>query len=263
MATGLKKKDSVKKSPAKVLSDKVLYLYAVSMHTPPKIVGLSGIDGVTPVEAIHCAEFVCWISKVDRAEFADELANNMENLDWLAQKTTQHQQIVSAIAESTDVMPARFGTVFLSESSLTRDIEERKALLRSDFRRIEGTEEWGIKVFKLPPKQAARTPIRSGKEYLQAKSAILRMRADHERDEEISQFVSALEKLAVASADGGRIAGGRRDLQFQTSILVRRTHRKKLEDVLRQFSTAWEDSRQIECTGPWPPYSFVSRVSSL
>src|SRR5689334_3779026 len=128
MATGLKKKDSIKKSPAKVLSDKVLYLYAVSMPTPPKIGELPGVDGVTPVEAIHCAEFVCWISKVDRAEFADELAKNMENLDWLAQKTTQHQQVVSAIAESTDAMPARFGTIFLSESSLAHDIEERKAI---------------------------------------------------------------------------------------------------------------------------------------
>jgi hypothetical protein len=29
--------------------------------------------------------------------------------------------------------------------------------------------------------------------------------------------------------------------------------------VLEKFANQWTRERRIECTGPWPPYSFVSR----
>jgi hypothetical protein len=28
--------------------------------------------------------------------------------------------------------------------------------------------------------------------------------------------------------------------------------------VLRKYAQQWGEERSIECTGPWPPYSFVS-----
>ena len=42
-------------------------------------------------------------------------------------------------------------------------------------------------------------------------------------------------------------------------LLLRRPDRKKFEAILRRFSRQWAGAKQIECTGPWPPYSFVSR----
>jgi len=50
-------------------------------------------------------------------------------------------------------------------------------------------------------------------------------------------------------------------LQYQVSVLVKRTDRTKLQNLLRRFSRDWKDKRKIEITGPWPPYSFVSRES--
>ena len=38
---------------------------------------------------------------------------NMQDLDWLAAATTRHQQVVSAIAQAADILPARFGIEFL------------------------------------------------------------------------------------------------------------------------------------------------------
>jgi hypothetical protein len=34
--------------------------------------------------------------------------------------------------------------------------------------------------------------------------------------------------------------------------------RKQWDNVLRRYATEWGAERSIECTGPWPPYSFVS-----
>jgi Gas vesicle synthesis protein GvpL/GvpF len=244
-----------KKSAA---ADPVLYLYGLTKNAepPPQT---PGVDDIARIESINCAGLVCWISRVSRAEFADNLAKNIENLDWLAPMSVRHQRAVAAIAERADILPARFGTVFLDEPSLMANIKSRKVELQEDFRRIQGSEEWGVKVFALPP-QATPLPssVRSGKEYLQAKSA-LRKRVNKGSDAQIVPLADALKEISVATAQGGSISGGRRDLQFQISVLVRKRDREKLEDVLAEFSRRWKRTHKIECTGPWPPYSFVSR----
>jgi len=220
---------------------------------------ISGVDGKAPVEQFGCAGLKCWISHVSRADFADNLSKNMENLDWLAEVTPRHQTVLAAIAEVNDVLPARFGTVFLNRSSLEDDIANRKPVLLSDLKRIKGNEEWGVKVFAVRPELAEIPPVESGKSYLQVKSALMRARKPSESDGEIARFAEKLEKLSVATAEGGKISGGRRDLRYQVSLLMKRGNRKKLDAVLQRFENEWKNQRHIECSGPWPPYSFVTR----
>src|SRR5437016_3182022 len=141
--------------------DSVLYLYAVTKSgagDPPQ---LRGVDGQARIEAIACAGLTCWISRVSSSEFGESFSKRLEDLDWLAVVSVRHQRAVAAIAESRDTLPARLGTVFLSEASLEADIRKRKAALDAD--------------------------------------------------------------------------------------------------LLRRFSRQWKDTHKIECSGPWPPYSFVSR----
>lgn len=242
-------------------NDKVLYMYGItqSLARPDKI---RSVDGKASVETIQCGTLICWVSPVPKSEFADELSRNMENLDWLAAMSTRHQESVSAIARAADVLPARFGTVFLNESSLRADIQKRQAELLADFERIRDCEEWGVKVFAgRPAKVDLPKTLKTGKDYLKAKSAILESRARKAPDEEIRSFAHALEEVSETAAEGGRISAGRRDLLFQVSLLLKRANRQKFAAILKQFSKQWKKRRKIECTGPWPPYSFVSRGS--
>ena len=248
-----------KQPNARAENKKVLYLYGITKSSEP-VPPVLGVDDVAKIEPIPCAGLVCWISRVPGYDFAENLAQNIENLDWLAAMSVRHQRAVSAISESAEVLPARFATIFLDESSLTADIKSRKSALEADFKRIQGSEEWGIKVFALPPRTIPLPAnVRTGKDYLQAKSAMLRKRPTQEEDEEIKSFAEALKKISVATAEGGSISGGRRDLQYQVSLLLKKTNRQKLEALLGRFSTQWKQTRKLECTGPWPPYSFVSR----
>jgi hypothetical protein len=242
-------------------ADTVLYLYGVSTSSPRKLPAVAGVDGSASVETIDCGGIICWISRVPRGDFADNLPKNIENLDWLAPMTQQHQRTVTAIVETTDLLPSRFATIFMSEASLCADMKQRKAALEADLKRIKGSEEWGVKVFAVPPKVERPATVRSGKDYLQAKSALRKARQPAAGGEEIEHFASELEKLSVDMAEGGRISGGRKDLQYHMSLLLRRADRPKLQKVLKRFSAEWEGKRQIECTGPWPPYSFVSRLT--
>ena len=241
----------------------VIYLYGVTQNIAKDLGHTVGIDGASAVESLPLSGLTCWISRVSRTDFADQLQRNMENLDWLANATIHHQRVVSTIAQVADVLPARFATVFLNELSLAEDLESRKRILRADLKRIKNSDEWGIKVFRVQEKpEWPSTPVRTGKEYLKAKAVLLQRRPDQASDSDIARFAGALKRIAVKTADVGKVSGGQRGLQWQTSLLLRRADRRKLETLLKKFSEEWANRRQIEATGPWPPYSFVSRETA-
>ncbi len=237
----------------------VIYLYGITSK-PGDLGEVTGVDGVSRVTALECAGLFCWVSRVSRTDFAERLQEHMDDLDWLATATVQHQRVVSTIAQVGDILPARFGTVFLNEVSLEQDIHRRKRVLAADLRRIKNSDEWGVKVFRIAPKADLPTaPVRSGKEYLKAKASALQRRPAKGSDTDIERFSSALKRIAVDTAEAGKISGGLRGLQWQTSVLLKRADRKRFEALLKKFAKQWANRRQIETTGPWPPYSFVSR----
>ena len=221
-------------------------------------IGSVGIDGLHPVHSLTCGEFVCWVCEVDQASFADAVERNMENLEWLALHGVRHQQVVGEVAEKMTIVPARFGTVFSGEPALLKDVQGRKAALNKVFARVDGGDEWGVKVFAERQVAAvAVTKARSGKEYLQQKAARLKKRPER-NDQELQELATALGKIATDSAPSGKVSGAQPNLLWQATFLVPRTKRKPWDQVLQNFVERWEGQRRIEVNGPWPPYSFVS-----
>jgi hypothetical protein len=241
-------------------SNRVLYFYGVTESRAADPIEKPGVDLQSNIEAVACEDLTCWISRVSAVDFETDLARNMENLDWLATASVAHQRAISAIAQDIEILPARFGTVFRNERSLRKHIHEQLPEIKKNLKRIKGADEWGVKVFAATPRVAPLPAVRSGKDYLKAKAALLpkkRSRADS--NGEFTEFENALRRVALDSAAVGNVSSGQRGLRFQTSLLVKRKDRKKLEAVLKKFSRRWAEARQIECTGPWPPYSFVSQ----
>lgn len=248
---------STKKTTA---PSRVLYLYAIS-QSPQRAaptIKAEGIDGSAPVEAVRCGNYLCWVSRVAKADFADNISERMENLDWLAATGLRHQGVVSEIAGQLATLPARFATVFLSEASLANHVDKRKSALLAAFARVADADEWGVKIFALAlPKARAATPPSSGSEYLRRKAETLQPRAARKIDDDVAEFVSVLKQIAVADTPGGKASAGQPGLLWHGSFLIRRKDRKKLDVVLKKYATAWRDVRRIDCSGPWPPYSFV------
>lgn len=264
MATGVKAKVLAKAVSRAQMQSRVIHLYGVTQAPgPPKNVfrDLKGVDGIAAVEPLECGGLICWISRVPEADFARDLAKNMHDLDWLAAVTTRHQETISAIAGGADILPARFGLEFLNDTSLRSHTESRQAALKADFERLQGRQEWGVKVFALPAAPPPKKKFRTGKEYLQAKSALSR-RAAREPDPALLEFAKALESIADRTADGGKFAAARRDLQFHKVLLLKRSDRAKLEALIRNYSRKWKGRKLVECTGPWPPFSFVTQTES-
>ena len=239
-------------------ADRALYFYGVTQTGSGKMVSAEGVDGVASVEAVPCASLVCWVSRVSRAEYADHLSENMENLEWLAAASVRHQRVVARIAASASILPARFGTVFLREASLEAHVHKHKRSLVAAFRRIANADEWGVKVFSLATQPAPMLHAASGTEYLRRKAAAIKTASRNALHPEVRSFAAALRRVAQDSAAGGKVSGGQRDLEWLASFLLRRSRQKQWRAVLDRFAARWQRSRRCECSGPWPPYSFVS-----
>jgi len=261
-ARGLNAKPLANAAPRARSQSQVIHLYGVTRPPGPSresFHDLTGVDGIAAVEPIECAGLICWISRVPETDFARDLARNMQDLEWLAAASTRHQEAVSAIARGTDILPARFGLEFSNDQSLRSHIETRRAALKADFERVQGRQEWGVKVFALPAAQLPKKKFRTGKEYLQAKSALLGA-VSGPPDPALLEFAEALESIADQIAEGGKFAAARRDLEFHKVFLMKRSDRPKLEALIRGYSRKWKGRKRVECTGPWPPFSFVTQT---
>jgi len=248
-------------STRKVAVSKGLYLYGVSKPAPKSGAALvpsnPGIDGASAIRAIACGDFLCWVSDVDHANFAQAMERNIENLEWLALHSVRHQQVVGEVAAQVAIVPARFGTVFSGEAALKKNVAGRSQALKRVFEHVAEADEWGVKVFadkKTPAKAAIAS---SGKEYLRQKAAQIKQRPER-NDPELSEFAEKLAKVAMDSAPSGKVSGTQPSLLWQATFLVARRRRRQWEQVLSEFVERWEGLRRIEINGPWPPYSFVA-----
>jgi len=252
------------RKPPRSVDDSVVYLYGVTLPNKKDgsdaTISAVGIDCSSPVISEEISGLVCWFSRVSRRDFADKLAENMENLDWLSVAGVRHQKAVSEIARHATILPTRFGTIFLTLQSLEEDIERRKASLLRELKRFQDSDEWGIKVFALPQARPAIIAS-SGADYLKQKAAQRARKAgEGSVSAEIKKFADAVKRISAASVESaGSISGARPDLEWQASFLIRRPRQRQLQTLLKRFSEAWEGKRRIECTGPWPPYSFVGK----
>ncbi len=234
----------------------MLYLYGISSRSP-KLKATGSIDGSSSVEILEDSGLVAWFSRVSADEFGSKLASNMENLEWLSGASVRHQRVVSQIAEAVTLLPARFGTVFRTEKSLTEHLRAEKEKLAATLKRIEGTEEWGVKLFLNPDPPASPIEVSSGREYLRAKATMVQVKKSKQLDPDVVEFVRELQAIAADSAPAGKVSSGQPNLEWQASFLVRKKDRPKWDQMLKRYATRWADRREIQCTGPWPPYSFV------
>ncbi|MGH9523434.1 MAG: GvpL/GvpF family gas vesicle protein [Terriglobales bacterium] len=243
----------------------LLYLYGISENNPTlrqkKAEGwgtqIEGVDGRARVDTIECGGLVCWVSRVDAREFGEELQKRMENLDWLAGASVRHQRAVGAIHEKITVLPARFATLFLSQQTLAAHVKDSMAQIRRDLARVDGADEYGMKIFAAPQAEVATPAGSSGRDYLTRKSFLLQQANTPKMTPEVESFVKGLSGIASETAPGGSVSGGQRNLVWQGSFLVERRARKRLESALASFRGRASGFR-VECTGPWPPYSFIA-----
>jgi Gas vesicle synthesis protein GvpL/GvpF len=208
----------------------VIGIYAIT-DTPPKTLPLA-----EELRRIECGELVAFCGPGGERRVSADLL-------W------RHEHIVETLMKTCDLLPVRYGTQVEDEPAAVRVLERRRSELKAALDRVRGAVELGLRVVAPSPDPGEPPAPRSGAEYLRAKARAAG------REERLAERVhEPLEGMARASHRRQRLAG--REL-LAAAYLVDRGAVSAFIESVAAIQAANPDLRLL-CTGPWPPYSFVS-----
>jgi hypothetical protein len=196
---------------------------------------------------------------------------DIDQLKDTAAAALVHEQVVETLMAERRVLPVRFGAVFSGVEALLAALATRHAVLCADLKRIDRQVEIGVRILWDGAAQRARAGEqvraqtnpgvsenagRPGIQYMRARmdevAVARRLRQDaealsHSCREWLAPFASTLKTKTLVTEE----------IPVSVACLVVRTAIESLIDAVSRFQAMRPDIRAV-CTGPWPPYHFVT-----
>lgn len=262
----------------------MLYLYGLAQSDLlPEIEG-TGLDGRSPLFLHRHENIATILSEVAESEFcSDQAEDNLKDLAWIGPRAFIHEQVIEQVMRNSPILPARFGTIFSTLKGVDSLLEKNQDTILTFLDRIKDKQEWAIKgmldraaakevLFKtaLDSQAQALSALPQGKRYFQEQ----KIRANVEK--ELKSWLTRVCKN-IASALGGcasdfyerktlsRNTGERnKDMVINWAYLVDNNQLSGFRETIEKINMENKESGLIlECSGPWPPYSFCPRLESF
>ena len=265
-------------------SGDVWWAYGVlsSDHDLAGLDELEGIEPGTPVRVVAQGELAALVSPVPLADYGDErLREHLEDIRWVERTARAHEAVLDAVLASTSIVPLRLCTLYRDLDGVRRALSTDGETFAAALRRIDGCQEWGVKVFADADAGAGAgagghgRPMDSdqrisGAGYLQSRRRQRdeRRRAVEQRAawvEEIHLELSAVARDATTNRPQRQELHGRQEtMVLNGAYLVEQDRVADLEAVARELEERWSaHGLSLELTGPWPAYNFVSAETGV
>lgn len=226
--------------------------------------GAASIDGVSAV-----------FTAVDAEAFSQATIDRRAgDLEWLGAIGYRHQAVIQDVMKRTAVIPLRAFTLFSNEETLRSYLHENAEMLRKVLERLEGKQEWTLRVEFEPQRwnEALVTRVDALRDLQQqiegsapGKAFLLRKklddekkRASHAAEEELVAEIeqAVLERLRCETVAESR---ERRDGAFpQINVLIERDEEAVLQELHASLNDRYAgEGVALALTGPWPPYTFA------
>ncbi|MDQ6838836.1 MAG: GvpL/GvpF family gas vesicle protein [Actinomycetota bacterium] len=256
--------------------DDGLYVYCITSGPPQRVTGLVGIDRSRTYPIVE-DDLIAVVSDVSGQRNRWGIGVDGEpDLELLAPRLQEHEDVLEGILKEGSVLPMRFGTLYGSRDAVSEMLATHGEPIRAVLDRVEGKVEWGLTVTWDSRRAAAaladagagaemgasqtRSP---GRAYLSRREAD-KARAEHvaqQRAQVSADLHHAIDDATTASVVHALAGpqGGDDGIEtlMRSSYLVARSDRDRFEAVIVE---GLEAGAQLglsgELTGPWPPYNF-------
>ncbi len=202
-----------------------------------------------------------------------QLEPRLRDLDWVSQVAVAHERVIEHFARrpALTVVPMKMFAMFSTIDKAMADVRGRRREIDRVMKRIEGSEEWGIRVTKTSDpagtgvtrggRAASGSAPTTGTAFLTARK--------HARDSAAASKTAAraaaetafarLKRAArAARRRDGRPEPGSNPPVLEAAFLVRSDGRKRfIEEARRQAAGCASAGAALVLTGPWPVYNFV------
>ena len=247
------------------------YLYCVvrAAKKPASTDVPSGIPDATPPEIIAVSASLWLVAArvpldIYGSAALETLLSDLESVGRIA---VAHEAVVEhfAMRRELTVIPMKLFTMFSTPGRAITDIAARRKSIETAMKRIEGAEEWGVRVTRtaLPTtSRAAGAPAAtSGAAFLTAK----RQARDDVRNAKLAAAeaaVAAFDRLAAIARDARRrepppVSGATQPLLDAALLVASRDRDTFTEAARREADACARAGAQMTLTGPWPAYNFV------
>jgi hypothetical protein len=240
-----------------------------------------GIDPTYPVYALPYQAVQAVVSEVSLQEFGQEaLETNLEDIKWVEAKVLAHQRVLEAVLGSHTLVPMRFCTIYQSEGRVQETLAEHYDDFVEALARLEGKQEWGVKVYCDGEALAQRVEdtsdkVKELKAEMEQKSSGAAYFMKKKVDEAIAEEVECVsdehaqrshDRLSGQAAEAvinplqsKELTGRKEAMVLNGAYLVAEEQLANFRAELENRSEEYSDFGFIyEMTGPWPPYNFVS-----
>lgn len=122
------------------MEQKLLYLFALlEAENEP--------DGLTEGVSIKAyGNFFVAYQEVDKQEFGENLAEKLEDLEWVKERAVAHETAIQSLLPLGTVIPFKFGRIFESWEQLINKIKVNHTFWLQEVERLRGKQEWSLKV---------------------------------------------------------------------------------------------------------------------
>lgn len=257
-----------------------VYLYCLTRGVvdPPAIEG-PGVDGERLLTLIPFRDVVAVVCVVSVDDFCGPAAEaRMADLAWVTPWACRHETVVEAVMRASPVMPARFGTLFSSRERLIAWLAIHSVAISRALDRLEDHEEWAVKgrlnrrVAEAPLLAAAlarsAASASPGARYLEERRLrvgigldldawlqTLCERVAGQLREHAVEFRERVVAPAASDKDGVPI--------LNWAFLVPRESVGDFRAAVQRITATHADHGVVlDCSGPWPSYSFCPSLEA-
>ncbi len=230
----------------------MLYLYGLvdtEMTPAPRVTGLES----EPVFLIECGKLAAAVSRLSSGwPVADRM------------NAVLHFEVLQSFMDLGAILPLRFGAAFTSVAHLRSHIESRRDEYEAQLQKLHGKAEFNVAVspcgeeFEETPLIGATNEFAGpGARYLSGRLAMaLETRNRQSQAQKVAHIItSALGPKFETDTPRPDPAGGKLAVSIAFLVPMRRI---ACFSARLSILMAACPKLSISCTGPWPPYSFVT-----
>jgi hypothetical protein len=221
------------------MSGGVLYVYAVTDSFPGS--AATGLHGA-PLRAIECGPVQAVVSE---HEVTPEPG---EDLLWA------HERVVEELMGGATILPMRFGSTVEGPEALVAMLERRREEFTVALERVRGAVELSVRAELPSVAEPVEAESRLTRHFGPGTAYLLERGRRQHRGEQAAELIhrplGALARRSMQKAGGDPHA-------FKAAYLVDEGAVEIFSELVGKLNATLGDIR-VSCTGPWPPYSFVS-----
>jgi hypothetical protein len=254
------------------VTDRLIWAYGIVPAEAAPSAGATGVAGGA-VEALTAGTLSVLVSEVPREEFdAEPLRANLNDLEWLERVAREHEVVLDELVTQATVVPLRLCTIFADRDGARHMLEREREPLVEALGRLEGRQEWGVKLLVDGDRLAATAAPASEPAPGEGGAAYLARRRTERQTREAARSLAAqlvdevdgaLRAHVIAAA---RLRPQNRELSGYTGdMLLNAAYLLDADEVDALRATADElqerhadHGARIIVTGPWPPYNFAA-----